>query len=86
MLQTTNNELRSDLFEKTKVQIDGDGLQNQNEYLIKANEELKHHLEEVCAQLEGSLTENERITENLKSSGSNDLLAKNEALNAVSPT
>jgi hypothetical protein len=30
-------------------------------YLTKANEELKGHLEEICNQLEGSLTENERL-------------------------
>lgn len=60
-LQTANNSLRSELFDKTKVQIDGQGLTNQNDYLIKANEELKNHLEEVCNQLESSLGENERL-------------------------
>ena len=83
-LQTTNNQLRSELFEKTKLKIDTDGLTNQNDYLIKANEELKGHLEEVCNQLESSLGENERLSSKLQNSDFLALDTQNKALQQVS--
>lgn len=47
-LQGNNNKLRSELLEKTKLQIDIEGLQNRVLYFEKENSELKQHLENIC--------------------------------------
>ena len=79
-LQNSNNQLRGDLFERTKVHIDMDGLVSQNNYLLNANDGLKKHLEDVCNQLESVLGENDRLNTKLKQSDPHDTTQQNKLL------
>lgn len=54
-LQMSNNKLRSELLEKTKLNIDIDNLLGKIGYLEKENVELKQHLDGICTSYEESI-------------------------------